>query len=71
MKSIKPEHGSLNQTSVAPSCRNVQIIPIQRKCGAGAERVRGEYWQIDNMKHICQLYAPNCQISNNSRIVIN
>lgn len=71
MKSIYPEYGLLNQTSATLSCRNVQIIPIRRKFGAGAERVRGEYWQIDNMKHICQLYAPNCQISNNSRIVIN
>lgn len=43
MKSIKPEHGLLNQASATLSCHNVQIIPIRRKCGAGAERVRGEY----------------------------
>lgn len=43
MKSIEPEHGLLNQASATLSCRNVQIIPIRRKRGAGAERVRGEY----------------------------
>lgn len=71
MKKTQPEPGFLKQAADPLSCRNVQIIPIRRKCWVGAERVRGRYRQIDNMKHICQLYAPNCQISNNSRIVIN
>lgn len=71
MKKIQPEPDRLNQAADPLSCRNVQIIPIRCKCGVGAERVRGRYRQIDNMKHICQLYVANCQISNNSRIVIN
>lgn len=71
MKLIRPERGYLNSEASNSWSGNVQIIPIRRKYGAGTEWVRGRYRQIDNMKHICQLYAPNCQISNNSRIVIN
>lgn len=41
MKLIRPEQGYLNQASATLSCRNVQIIPIRRKYGAGEERVRG------------------------------
>lgn len=40
MKKIRPEQGYLNQASATLSCRNVQIIPIRRKYGAGEERVR-------------------------------
>lgn len=71
MKKIRPEQGYLNQASTTLSCRNVQIIPVRRKCGVGVERVRDRYRQIDNMKHKYQLYVPNCQISNSSQIVIN
>lgn len=71
MKMICPECGYLNPEASNSWSGNVQIIPIRRKYEVGTERVRGEYWQIDNMKHICQLHVPNCQISNNSRIVIN
>ena len=71
MKMIYPERDYLNLEASNSWSGNVQIIPIRRKYRAGAERVRGEYWLIDNMKHICQLHVPNCQISNNSRIVIN
>lgn len=71
MKMICPERDRLNQAAGCLSCRNVQIIPMRGKCRAGAERVRGRYRQIDNMKHKYQLYAPNCQISNSSQIVIN
>lgn len=43
MKSIYPGRGYLNsEASNSWSC-NVQIIPIRRKCGVGAERVLGEY----------------------------
>lgn len=71
MKMICPEPGFLNQAAAALSCHNVQIIPIRRKCRAGAWRGRGRYWQIDSMKHKYQLHVPNCQISNSSQIVIN
>lgn len=71
MKMICPEHGYLNPEAINSWCCNVQIIPIRRKCRAGAERGRGGYWQIDNMKHKYQLHVPNCQISNSSQIVIN
>lgn len=71
MKMIHPESGYLNPEANNSWCCNVQIIPMRGKCRAGTERVRGRYRQIDNMKHICQLYAPNCQISNSSQIVIN
>lgn len=71
MKMIRPEHGYLNSEATNSWCCNVQIIPIRRKCRAGAGRGRGRYRQIDNMKHKYQLHAPNCQISNSSQIVIN
>ena len=71
MKMICPERGSLNPESTISWSGNVQIIPIWRKCGAGAWRGRGRYRQIDNMKHKYQLHVPNCQISNSSQIVIN
>lgn len=71
MKKICPEQGHPNQTATTLICRNVQIIPIRRKYGAGVERVRDRYRQIDNMKHKYQLYVTNCQISNSSQIVIN
>lgn len=71
MKNICPKGGCLLQASTNPSCRNVQIIMMRGKCRAGAERVRGRYRQIDNMKHKYQLHMPNCQISNSSQIVIN
>lgn len=71
MKMICPERGSLNPEATISWSGNVQIIPIRRKCGVGAERVRGRYRRIDNMKHKYQLHVPNCQISNSSQIVIN
>lgn len=71
MKMICPEPSYLNQAAATLSCRNVQIIPIRRKCRAGAWRGWGRYRQIDNMKHKYQLHVPNCQISNSSQIVIN
>lgn len=71
MKKICPERGCLIQAAAALSCRNVQIIPIRRKCGVGAERVRDRYRQIDNMKRKCQLYVTNCQVSCSNRIVVN
>lgn len=71
IKMIWPEHGHLDPEATNSWCRNVQIIPERRKYGAGTERVRCRYRQIDNMKHICQLHASNCQISNSSQIVIN
>lgn len=43
MKMIYPERGYLNSEASSSWSGNVQIIPIRRKCGAGAERVRGEY----------------------------
>lgn len=43
MKMIYPERGSLNSKATISWSGNVQIIPIRRKCGAGAERVWGEY----------------------------
>lgn len=43
MKMIYLERGSLNPEATISWSGNVQIIPIRRKCGAGAERVRGEY----------------------------
>lgn len=71
MKMICPERGCLNSEATNSWCCKVQIIPMRGKCRAGAERVRGRYRQIDNMKHKYQLHAPNCQISNSSQIVIN
>lgn len=71
MKTICQERGYLNLEDTNSWCCNVQIIPIRGKCRAGVERGRGRYWQIDNMKHKYQLFAPNCQISNSSQIVIN
>lgn len=71
MKKIRPEQGHLNSEANNSWSGNVQIIPIRRKCGADTERGWGRNRQIDNMKHICQLYAPNCQISSSSQIVIN
>lgn len=71
MKMIYPECGPLNPESTISWSGNVQIIPIRCKRGAGAWRRRGRYRQTDNMKHKYQLYAPNCQISNSSQIVIN
>lgn len=53
MKMIRPECGYLNRAAGTLSCRNVQIIPIRRKCGAGAARIWGGCWQIDNMKRKC------------------
>ena len=43
MKMICPERGSLNPEATISWFGKVQIIPIRRKGGAGAERVRGEY----------------------------
>lgn len=43
MKMIDLEHGYLNSEATNSWCRNVQIIPIRRKCRAGAERGRGGY----------------------------
>lgn len=43
MKMIGPEHGYLNSEATNSWCCNVQIIPIRRKCRAGAERGRGGY----------------------------
>lgn len=40
MKKIQPEPDRLSQAADPLSCRNVQIIPIRRKCWVGAERVR-------------------------------
>lgn len=71
MKKIRPEPGYLNQAAAALSCRNVQILSIRCKHGAGAAGIWGGCWQIDNMKHKYQLHVPNCQISNSSQIVIN
>lgn len=41
MKMICPERGYLNQAAGTLSCHNVQIIPIRRKCDAGAARIWG------------------------------
>lgn len=41
MKKIQPEPGFLEQAADPLSCRNVQIIPIRRKYGAGAARIWG------------------------------
>lgn len=71
MEKIRPEQGYLNQASTTLSCRNVQIIPVRRKCGVGVERVRDRYRQIDNMKRKCQLHVTNCQVSRSNRIVVN
>lgn len=71
MKMIYPDSGSLNPEATISCFGNVQIIPIRRKYEVGTERVRCRNRQIDNMKHICQLYVSNCQISNSSQIVIN
>ncbi len=43
MKMIRPEHGYLNSEAINSWCYNVQIIPIRRKCRAGAERGRSGY----------------------------
>lgn len=40
MKMIYPERGYLNSEASNSWSGNVQIIPIRRKCGSGAERVR-------------------------------
>lgn len=40
MKMICPERGPLNPEASISWSGNVQIIPIRRKCGAGAEWVR-------------------------------
>ena len=71
MKKVYPERSRLNSEATNSWCSNVQIIPMRSKCRAGTDRVLGRYRQIDNMKHKYQLYAPNCQISNSSQIVIN
>ena len=39
MKKIRPEQGCPNQAAATLSCRNVQIIPIRRKRGAGVARI--------------------------------
>lgn len=71
MKMIRLERGSLNPEAINSWCCNVQIFPMRGKCREGAERVRGRYRQIDNMKHKYQLHVSNCQISSSSQIVIN
>ena len=71
MKKVYPERSRLIPGTNISVCRNVQIISMRGKCRAGAERVRGRYRQIDNMKHKYQLHVPNCQISNSSQIAIN
>lgn len=43
MKMICPERGCLHTEATNSWCCNVQIIPIRRKCMAGAERWRGGY----------------------------
>ncbi len=43
MKMIDPEYGNLNSEATNSWCCKVQIIPIRRKCRAGAERGRGGY----------------------------
>ena len=59
MKNICPKGGCLLEEATNPSCRNVQIFMMRSKCMAGAERVRGRYRQIDNMKHKYQLHMSN------------
>lgn len=39
MTKIRPERSSLISGTSTPRCRNVQIIPIRRKRGAGAARI--------------------------------
>lgn len=41
MKKIRPEQGYLNQAAATLSCRNVQILSIRRKYGAGAAGIWG------------------------------
>lgn len=71
MKKGYPERSRLISVTSISGCRNVQILPIRCKRGAGAARIWGRCWQIDNMERKCQLHVPNCQISNSSQIVIN
>lgn len=42
MKKIRPEQGCPNQAAATLGCRNVQILQIRRKRGAGAARIWGE-----------------------------
>lgn len=71
MKMICPERDYLNPEVTNSWCCKVQIIPMRGKCRVGAERVRGRYRQIDNMKRKCQLHVTNCQVSCSNRIVVN
>lgn len=41
MKMICPERSRLMTATSISGCRNVQIIPIRRKRGAGAARIWG------------------------------
>lgn len=41
MEKIRPEQGYLNQAAAALSCRNVQILSIRCKHGAGAAGIWG------------------------------
>lgn len=71
MKKVCPERGHLISVPSISGCRNVQIIPIRCKRGAGAGRIWGGCRQIDAMKRKCQLYVTNCQVSCSNRIVVN
>lgn len=71
MKKVYPERGRLISVTSISGCRNIQILPIRRKRGAGAARIWGGCRQIDNMKRKCQLYVTNCQVSCSNRIVVN
>lgn len=41
MKKVCPERGHLISGTSISGCRNVQILPIRRKRGAGAGRILG------------------------------
>ena len=71
MKKVCPERSRLMSGTSISGCRNVQILPIRRKRGAGAARILCGGRQIDKMKRKCQLYVTNCQVSCSSRIVVN
>lgn len=71
MKKVCPERSRLMSGTSISWWRNVQILPIRRKHGAGAGRIWGGYRQIANMKRKCQLYVTNCQVSYSNRIVFN
>ena len=71
MKKVCPERSRLMPGTSISGCRNVQILPIRSKRGAGAVRILGGGLQIGSMKCKCQLYVTNCQVSCSSRIVVN